>query len=133
MLIRIDPSRETPVFAQIAASIRVEIVTGTVGTGDRLPSAKQVAASLGVNLHTVLRAYNQLREEGLVDMRPGRGAVVTDAAGPAAGLRGDIRRLVERAESLGLTRDALASLVRDAPDAAADKESAATKHTGEVT
>ncbi|MGO1628269.1 MAG: GntR family transcriptional regulator, partial [Microbacterium sp.] len=79
MLIRIDPTREEPVFTQIAASIRGDIVAGSVGEGDRLPSAKQVAASLGVNLHTVLHAYQQLRDDGLVDMRPGRGAVVTAA------------------------------------------------------
>ncbi|WP_105565501.1 GntR family transcriptional regulator [Microbacterium halophytorum] len=114
MLIRIDPTREVPVFAQIAASIRADVVAGSVGPGDRLPSAKQVAASLGVNLHTVLHAYQQLREEGLVDMRPGRGAVVAAAAGPAAELRDDIGRIVARAASLGISRDALANLVRDA-------------------
>lgn len=115
MLIRIDPARDTPVFAQIAGSIRGDIVAGTVSAGDRLPSAKQVAASLGVNLHTVLHAYQQLRDEGMVDMRPGRGAVVTAAAAAAADLRGDIRRLVDRAASLGVSVDALAGLVRDAP------------------
>jgi len=115
MLIRIDPTRETPVFAQIAASIRGDIVAGAVASGDRLPPAKQVAASLGVNLHTVLHAYKQLREEGLVDMRPGRGAVVTAAAGPAAALHDDIRSLVDRAASLGISVEALANLVRDAP------------------
>lgn len=119
MLIRIDPTRETPVFAQIAASIRGDIVAGAIAAGDRLPPAKQVAASLGVNLHTVLHAYKQLREEGLVDMRPGRGAAVTSTAGLAAELRGDIRSLVERAAALGISAEALAGLVRDAPRPAA--------------
>ncbi|MGO1847692.1 GntR family transcriptional regulator [Microbacterium sp.] len=112
MLIRIDPTREEPVFTQIAASIRGDIVAGSVGEGDRLPSAKQVAASLGVNLHTVLHAYQQLRDDGLVDMRPGRGAVVTAAAGHIAELRDDIRALVDRAESLGVSTEVLAGLVR---------------------
>lgn len=119
MLIRIDPTRDTPVFAQIASSIRGDIVAGSAISGDRLPPAKQIAASLGVNLHTVLHAYKLLREEGLVDMRPGRGAVVTATAGPAAELHDDIRRLVQRAAAVGISAEALANLVRDAPQAEA--------------
>ena len=78
-----------------------------------MSSAREVAASLGVNLHTVLRAYQLLRDEGLVDMRRGRGAVVTAAAGDLTTLMGDIVKLGERAARLGMTPDALASLVRD--------------------
>jgi GntR family transcriptional regulator len=113
VLIRIDPTREEPVFAQIAGSIRGDIVAERSKPGDRLPAAKEVAAALGVNLHTVLHAYRQLREEGLVDMRPGRGAVVTDAATPLAALHDDIRTLVRRAEKLGVSREVLAGVVRE--------------------
>ena len=115
MLIRIDPAREEPVFSQIAASVRVDVAAGRVRAGERLPAAKQVASSLGVNLHTVLKAYQQLRDEGLVDMRPGRGAVVTPVAEPVAALADDIRALVDRAASLGVSAEALAGLVRAAP------------------
>ncbi|GAA4767981.1 GntR family transcriptional regulator [Microbacterium gilvum] len=114
MLIRIDPLREEPVFAQLAASIRADVVAGRTRQGDRLPAAKQVASALGVNLHTVLHAYQQLRDEGLVDMRPGRGAVITDAAERMSELHDDIRALAARAETLGVPRDVLAGLVRDA-------------------
>ena len=115
MLIRIDASREEPVFAQIAASIRGDIATGRVVAGERLPAAKQVAASLGVNPHTVLHAYQELRDEGLVDMRPGRGAVVTQAAAAAAELHDDIRALVARAAERGISPEMLASLIRGIP------------------
>ena len=113
MLIRIDPTRDEPVFAQLAASIRADAVAGRVKPGDRLPSAREVAGSLGVNLHTVLHAYQELRDEGLVDMRPGRGAVVTDAAMAMSALEDEIRALVRRAEGLGVPRETLAGLVRD--------------------
>ncbi|MEO3862329.1 GntR family transcriptional regulator [Acrocarpospora sp. B8E8] len=53
---------------------------GHAAAGDQLPSARNVAAALGINLHTVLRGYQQLREEGLVDLRRGRAAVITAAA-----------------------------------------------------
>ncbi|WOF24354.1 GntR family transcriptional regulator [Microbacterium betulae] len=116
MLIRIDPTREEPVFAQLAASIRADAVAGRVKPGDRLPSAKEVAGSLGVNLHTVLHAYQELRDEGLIDMRRGRGAVVTDAAVAIAALDDEIRALVQRADEIGVSRQALAGLVRAAHD-----------------
>lgn len=113
MLITIDPSSEASLFDQIAAAVRMNMATGIARPGMRLPSARDVAASLDVNLHTVLHAYQILRDEGLVDMRRGRGAVVTDAAGHLCELRGDVAALAAKAQAIGLTPDALASVVRD--------------------
>ncbi len=113
MLIRTDPTSDQPLFAQVASSIRADAAAGRIRPGDRLPAAREVAASLGINLHTVLRAYQELRDEGLVDMRRGRGAVVTDAATPLAELHDDIRALAERAHSLGLSTDSLASIIKE--------------------
>ena len=116
MLIRIDPQSDAPIFDQIAASVRADLATGRVAPGDRLASARDVAEALGVNLHTVLRAYQELRDEGLVDMRRGRGATVTDAAAPLAELHRDVVALVEKARRLGLSPDTLASLIKETPD-----------------
>ncbi len=113
MLIRFDPASDEPLFAQLAASVRADAAASRVRPGDRLPSAREVADALGVNLHTVLRAYQQLRDEGLVDMRRGRGAVVTDAALPLAELHADLSARAERARALGLSPDTLASLLKE--------------------
>ena len=113
MLLRIDPTSDEPLFAQVAASVRMDAAAGRLRPGDRLPAAREVADALGVNLHTVLRAYQDLRDEGLVDMRRGRGAVVTDAVGPLAELHHDIRALADKARALGLSSDTLASLVKE--------------------
>lgn len=113
MLIRFDPASDEPLFAQLAASVRADAAASRVRPGDRLPSAREVADALGVNLHTVLRAYQQLRDEGLVDMRRGRRAVVTDAALPLAELHADISALAARARALGLSPDTLASLLKE--------------------
>ena len=113
MLIRIDPESATSLFEQVAASVRADIVAGRLVAGDRLPAAKEIAAALEINVHTVLRAYQQLRDEGLVDLRRGRGAVVTGAAVPLADLHADITDLVRRAAELGLSPAALAALVKE--------------------
>ena len=113
MLIRVDPASEVPLFAQVAASVRADAAAGRLRSGDRLPSARDVATALGVNLHTVLRAYQDLRDEGLIDMRRGRGAVLTDAASSLAQLRDDVLALVTRARALGLSPDMLATLVKE--------------------
>lgn len=113
MLVRVDPASELPLFAQVAASVRADAAAGRVRPGDRLPSARHVADALGVNLHTVLRAYQELRDEGLVDMRRGRGAVVTAAAAPLAQLHDDVVALTVRARDLGLSPDMLAALVKE--------------------
>lgn len=116
MLIRTDPSLSTPLYAQIAASVRADAVAGRVRPGDRLPSAREVAKALDVNLHTVLHAYQQLRDEGLVQMHRGRGAIVTDLAARLAGLQHDITALAAHARDSGLSPDALAALVRHAAE-----------------
>ena len=79
MLWQVDLSSEVPIYEQLASSVRREMAAGRLAKGDRLPSARDVAGSLAINLHTVLRAYQELREEGLIELRRGRGAVVLAA------------------------------------------------------
>jgi GntR family transcriptional regulator len=76
MLLRIDPGRSVPLHAQIADGIRAAITAEQVRDGERLPAARDLAAALDVNVHTVLRAYADLRDAGLIELRRGRGAVV---------------------------------------------------------
>lgn len=80
MLIRLHPDSAAPLHQQIAASIRACIVEGSVADRERLPAARLLAESLGINVHTVLHAYQQLRDEGLIELRRGRGAVVSGLA-----------------------------------------------------
>ncbi len=113
MLLRVDPASAVPLFEQLAASVRTELVRGGLRAGDRLPSAKEVAAALDVNLHTVLRAYQSLRDEGVIDLRRGRGAVVTERATGYADLHREIPRLVEHAKALGIGSAALAAMIKE--------------------
>lgn len=113
MLIRIDVESTRPIFEQVAASVRADIAVGILRPGDRLAPARDVAGALGINVHTVLRAYQELRDEGLLDLRRGRGAVVGASAAALAELRDEIDALVAHAEALGVTAPALAALIRE--------------------
>jgi len=79
MLISADPSDDQPIYRQIVDQVRQFIAAGTLRPGDALPSVRQLAADLGVNLNTVAIAYRELAGEGLVAIKHGRGARVTAA------------------------------------------------------
>jgi len=111
MLIRIDPASSEPIFGQLAGAVRAEIGRGVLRAGDRLPSARALATSLDVNIHTVLRAYQELRDEGLVDLRRGRGAVVTDQAATSLELTAAVRSLVTEARRRGVSAPTLVGLI----------------------
>lgn len=114
MIFTVNSSSDEPLFAQVASAVRAEAATGALRPGDKLPAAREVADALGINLHTVLRAYQDLRDEGLIDMRRGRGAIVTDAAAPLGELAHDIGELIAKAKALGLSSETLISLVKEA-------------------
>jgi len=112
VLLSIDPTSNEPLFAQLESSVRSGIAAGRILPGERLPAAREVAASLQVNVHTVLRAYAELRDAGLIELRRGRGAVVTSNALDQAALHTAIAHLVDTARGLGLGANELAEAVR---------------------
>lgn len=114
MLTRIDPASGVPLFEQLAGSIRASAISGTLAVGERLPSARELAASLDINVHTVLRAYQLLRDEGLIELRPGRGATVTSRAqGDYSALNSAVQTVIHEARKLDIAPPALAALIRE--------------------
>jgi GntR family transcriptional regulator len=75
--VKIDQADPTDLHEQVAAEIRRAIAEGEASPGDRLPPARDLAAVIGVNTNTMLRALRTLRDEGLVEFRRGRGITVT--------------------------------------------------------
>lgn len=78
MIIRIDQMSSEPVYLQVRDQIVAAIARGELHPADRLPSVRALASDLGINLHTVNKAYAVLRDEGYLLMRGRSGAVVAD-------------------------------------------------------
>jgi GntR family transcriptional regulator len=95
---------------QVAAEIRRAITNGEAEPGDRIPQARDLAAELGVNTNTVLRALRILREEGLLDV--GRGKAIVVAGTPETGaLVTRAKDLIAFARQCGYRRDELLALM----------------------
>lgn len=114
MLIRVDPSSEVPLFDQLASSIRGSVMSGSLPTGERLPSARELAESLDINVHTVLRAYQELRDEGLIELRRGRGAIVSAKARDYSGLISAIDTVIAEARAHDVSPTVLSAMIREA-------------------
>ncbi len=82
--LKVDFAEETPLYQQVAAEIRRAIADGEARPGERMPLAKDLATVLGVNTNTVLRALRELRDEGMLEFRRGRG--ITVAGTPERGV-----------------------------------------------
>jgi GntR family transcriptional regulator len=114
MLFEIDTRSSAPIYGQIAACVRRAMAGGTLKPGSKLPPSRDLARELDVNMHTVQRAYCQLRDEGLVELRQGRGAIVASGrVAPSARLNSLIRDLLDEARTQGITTAELARLMEN--------------------
>jgi GntR family transcriptional regulator len=112
--VNINRSDPVPLHDQVAAQIRRAIADGEAGPGERLPLARDLAAVLGVNKNTVLRALHVLREEGLLEFRRGRG--ITVAGTPQRGaVLARARDLLDFARHHGFAREELIQMIESLP------------------
>ncbi|MCA5893317.1 GntR family transcriptional regulator [Isoptericola sp. NEAU-Y5] len=115
MMWRIDPGGDEPLYAQLVTQVRLAVAHGELRPGERLPAARELAASLDLNMHTVLRAYQLLRDDGVVELRRGRGAMVA-ARQPAdlTAVERAIADLVDAARRAHLSTETTTTLVKEA-------------------
>jgi GntR family transcriptional regulator len=106
--IRVETSSGMPISRQIAAQIRAQCASGTLRPGDRLPSVRALAAELAVNQNTILRVYERLTGEGLLERRHGDGTFVADRV-PTGQMKAqrqllaqEVARVAEMAKTLGV-------------------------------
>lgn len=108
MFIRVETSSGVPITRQIGDQVRAQCASGALRPGDRLPSVRQLASQLAVNQNTVLRVYERLTHEGVLEMRRGDGTYVADVLPrgtlrrPQQQLEEEVERLVRHAQMLGV-------------------------------
>ena len=110
--VKVDKHDPTDLFEQVAGEIRRAIADGEANPGERLPPAKDLAAILGVNTNTVLRSLRQLRDEGLLEFRRGRGISVAGTPERGAVVQ-RARELVDFARHHGYRLDELIEIIED--------------------
>lgn len=111
---RLDYRSGVATYLQLVQQVRQAVLLGRLRAGDRLPTAREVCASLAINPNTVLKAYRDLEREGLVTGRPGVGTFVTGGATrPSAPdhLRRELLAWLDKAATAGLSVDDVAALV----------------------
>lgn len=99
-----------PLAEQVAAEMRRAIAEGEAGPGDRLLLAKGLAAVMGVNKDTVLRALHLLGDEGILELRRGRGITVADTPEKST-LVAEVRELVRSARRAGYRKSKLIAMI----------------------
>ena len=115
MQVRIEPDSHLPVYAQLKEQIKFLILSGELAPGTRLPTTRQLAGFLRINRNTVLKAYQELVREGLIECRRGRGCVVVDqpmavAQPVSARLLAIIDSAIEQAGEIGVSPDDFGAL-----------------------
>jgi GntR family transcriptional regulator len=118
MLITLNEKDPRPLYLQIAAQVKDQVQRGDLQPGNELPSVRDLANSLGINLHTVRNAYIRLREQGVIDLRLGRRARVArkrltsaTAAEAEHRLGVQLRELLADAFLLGLSTEDVHTLI----------------------
>jgi GntR family transcriptional regulator len=120
MFLRIEKGSAVPISRQIADQIATMCASGGVQPGERLPSVRELARELAVNQNTVLRVYERLCGEGLLEMRHGQGTFVAARsskhrlAGHRARLIDELRQVARQAAGLGLTSEELHEMLAEA-------------------
>lgn len=110
MLIKIDFQSEVPIYLQLKNQIIHGIASGELQPEESLPSVRQMAEDIGINLHTVNKGYNLLKDEGFVTIDRRRGAIVNsipirqnDKA--ADSLKEELKNIIAQAYCFGISKD----------------------------
>jgi DNA-binding transcriptional regulator YhcF (GntR family) len=114
MLIEIDYNSNEALYLQVCNQIILGIATSRLSEGDELPSVRAMADSIGINMHTVNKAYALLRQEGYVKVDRRRGAVIAvsnDRIGAMEDLKEHLRIALARSRCKNISREEVHRLI----------------------
>lgn len=116
MLIEIDFNSDEAIYIQLRNQIILGIATAVFQEGDSLPSVRQLADTIGVNMHTVNKAYAVLKQEGFISLDKRRGAVICvdiDKIKALEEMREQLRLVLAKGCCKNITREEVHGLVDD--------------------
>ena len=114
MYIKIDFNSDEALYLQLRNQIIIGIATSQYQEGDTLPSVRQLADTIGINMHTVNKAYSVLRQEGFVKVDRRRGAVVAidiDKLQAMEELKKDMQVLLAKSRCKRISREEVHALI----------------------
>ncbi len=120
MIIKIDFESEEAIYIQLRNQIILGIATDRIREGDSLPSVRQLAENIGINMHTVNKAYTVLKQEGFIKLDRRRGAVIAldiDKLRSIERLREELSVLLARSVCKNISREEVHELVDEIYDA----------------
>ena len=120
----INPQSKLPLYEQLVEQLRRQIVLGTVFPDAPLPSVRQLAEDIGINMHTVNKAYSVLRQEGFVTIDRRRGAIVSldvDKLQALDEMQKNLRVLLAKGRCKNITRQEIHDMVDEIFDGYDDK------------
>ena len=118
MIFHLNHSSGRPIYLQLMDQIKHAIETGALRPGDQLPTIRTLGEELVINPNTVIRAYRDLQHEGVIELRHGSGAFISDAVAVRSKVirkgQAVMQAAIERLVSLGLTEEEMRRLVENA-------------------
>ncbi|MDU5081542.1 GntR family transcriptional regulator [Tissierella sp. P1] len=127
MLLKIDFESEMPIYEQLRRQIIIGIATGEVELGEELPSVRQLGGDIGINLHTVNKTYNILKNEGYLIIDRRKGAMIKDRLPEVNDdymniLQNELDYLIADSKNRGIQKDEFLKLCSGFYDKLKDKE-----------
>ena len=114
MLIKVDFDSDEAIYVQLCNQIIMGIAASVIREGDSLPSVRQLADMIGVNMHTVNKAYSVLKREGYISLDKRRGAVISldiDKMEQLEEMRNQLRIVLARGCCKNISRQEVHNLV----------------------
>ena len=114
MIIEIDFNSDEALYLQLRNQIILGIATSRIREGDELPSVRQLAEDIGINMHTVNKAYTVLKQEGFVKVDRRKGAVISVDEGKIKAMeeiRGELLLLLAKASCKNISREEVHALI----------------------
>jgi GntR family transcriptional regulator len=118
-VLSIQPTSNTPIYQQIVDQVKEGVLKGTLPPGDRLPSVRELAATVTINPNTIQKAYQELERQGIIETVRGRGTFVVQGyqgsqdEGKVQALKEHLKKGLVQAHYLGLSPPEILHIVSE--------------------